>query len=189
MFTLIAFAILAAPPAPIRPSKAALWVTGTSNLHDWRCDAAAAQLQTRFEASGDALAGLLPSAAEVTVQVKALGCGNDTMDQKLKDALKMRAHPEIRFRLASVREVNGGTRLLAQGLLSIAGVERRVSLLVTIDRDAQAQTVRGSFPVQMTEFGVKPPTALLGTLKTGNQVVVHFELSFPLPPGVERNAR
>jgi hypothetical protein len=28
----------------------------------------------------------------------------------------------------------------------------------------------------MTDFGVKPPTALLGTLKTDNKVVVKFEL-------------
>jgi hypothetical protein len=31
-------------------------------------------------------------------------------------------------------------------------------------------------PILMTDYGVKPPTALLGTLRTGNRVLVKFEL-------------
>lgn len=187
MLNLLALVLLAAQPAALQPTRAALWITGTSNVHDWRCDAAAARLETRFVVRADP-AGLLPTAVEVTVPVAALGCGNSTMDQKLRDALKMTAHPNIHFTLASAQPA-GDARVLAKGRLSIAGVERAVALLVSLE-PGQVLTVRGTLPVQMKDFGLTPPTALLGMLETGDQVVVHFELSFPPPsPAAPRGTR
>jgi hypothetical protein len=34
----------------------------------------------------------------------------------------------------------------------------------------------GTLPLLMTDFGVKPPTALLGTLRTDNKFTVKFSL-------------
>jgi hypothetical protein len=34
----------------------------------------------------------------------------------------------------------------------------------------------GELPLLMTDFGVKPPTALLGTLRTDNKITVKFSL-------------
>jgi len=34
----------------------------------------------------------------------------------------------------------------------------------------------GALPLLMTDFGVKPPTALLGTLRTANKITVKFSL-------------
>jgi len=36
---------------------------------------------------------------------------------------------------------------------------------------------KGSVPIKMTDYGIKPPTALFGRLKTGDDVKVNFELS------------
>src|SRR5437763_1510004 len=87
--------------APVSPSHTQLWITGTSNLHDWRCDARAEQLRTRIDL--DTTAGLPPHAVHIVVPVRALACGNDTMDGKLRDALKEKAAPEISFELDSAR--------------------------------------------------------------------------------------
>jgi len=32
-------------------------------------------------------------------------------------------------------------------------------------------------PIKMTDYGIKPPTALFGRLKTGDDVKVNFELT------------
>jgi hypothetical protein len=32
-------------------------------------------------------------------------------------------------------------------------------------------------PIKMTDFGIKPPTAIFGRLKTGDEVKVNFELN------------
>jgi len=38
-------------------------------------------------------------------------------------------------------------------------------------------TATGTQDVLMTDFGIKPPSFMLGTLKTGNKVVVSFKLN------------
>jgi hypothetical protein len=40
--------------------------------------------------------------------------------------------------------------------------------------------VRGSVPLFMSDFGIEPPTAMLGMLKTADQVTVKFELALRL---------
>jgi hypothetical protein len=32
-------------------------------------------------------------------------------------------------------------------------------------------------PIKMTDFGIKPPTAIFGTLRTGDEVKVNFALT------------
>ncbi len=34
----------------------------------------------------------------------------------------------------------------------------------------------GMVPIKMTDYGIKPPTAIFGRLKTGDEVKVNFEL-------------
>ena len=158
-----------------------LWITGTSNLHDWKCEAQT--VNTRLEVEGKLPTGLLPRAVDVTIPVEALRCGESKMDEKLQEALKMKAHPEIHFLLASAKALPDGKRVLVEGRLTIAGVERKVALIATLAPSEAGVTVTASLPVEMTDYGVEPPTALFGMLKTGDQVVVHFSLVLAPGPG------
>jgi hypothetical protein len=36
--------------------------------------------------------------------------------------------------------------------------------------------IKGSKKVKMTDFNISPPTAMLGTLKTGDEVTISFTL-------------
>jgi hypothetical protein len=38
--------------------------------------------------------------------------------------------------------------------------------------------VKGTKQINMTDFNIKPPTAMMGTLKTANEVTVSFDLNF-----------
>ena len=44
---------------------------------------------------------------------------------------------------------------------------------------ADALTIKaaGVVPIKMTDYGIKPPTAIFGRLKTGDEVKVNFELN------------
>ena len=174
---LLLLPLFAASPSPLTARSTQLWVSGTSNVHDWKCDAQS--VKTRIEVT-DFDSGVLPSAVEVSIPVGALHCGKSQMDEKLEDALKAKDHPEIDFVLNYARAVNGVKRLLVEGRLTIAGVTRKVAFLADAASSAGALTVTGRVPVEMSDYGVDPPTALLGMLKTGNQVVVHFALEFDL---------
>ena len=153
-----------------------LWVTGTSTIHDWRCDAG--QVDGWIEATtGETVTGI--AGAVVTVQAEALECKNGTMDKKTRKALDAEAHPTIRFELTSadVTAAADGFLAAATGQLTIAGQTR------TIETEAQGRVtadgqvrLTGEVPVTMSDYGIKPPRAMLGTLKTGDDVVVHFDV-------------
>ena len=65
--------------------------------------------------------------------------------------------------------------LVAVGVLRIAGVEREVIISVTTEERDGALVVKGALALLMTDYGITPPTAMLGLLKTDPKVTVTFE--------------
>lgn len=159
-----------------------LLVEGGSNLHDWHCQA------TAIDAQIDADAAILKAApapailqkVSVKVPVRSIKCGSGKMDDNLYKALKADDAPQISYILGTF-EVQPGEgdsyTLKTVGSLTIAGTQKTVNMDVTTKRLADG-TLRaeGELPLLMTDFGVKPPTAIFGTLRTKNEVKVKFEL-------------
>ncbi len=151
-------------------------VTGTSTLHDWECAVTAWQGRVELGQAGK-LASL--QATEVVVPVASISCKNGTMDRKMREALKAEDYPEIRFVLTRVDSVAAeakGYRLQVQGELTIAGVEQPVQMRLLARPEDGGWRFQGAQPLSMKAFGIKPPTAMLGTLRTGDEVVVHFDV-------------
>ena len=104
------------------------------------------------------------------------------MDNNLYKALNADATPEISYIMATFDAVEGATKdsftLKTAGTLLIAGKENKIAMEVVANRlpDGTVKAT-GVVPIKMTDFGIKPPTALFGRLKTGDEVKVNFELS------------
>jgi len=103
------------------------------------------------------------------------------MDNNLYKALKADDAPEISYILGTFDVVPGATTdsfaVKAVGALTVAGTEKTVNMDVTAARLPDGGIrAEGSVPLLMTDFGVKPPTALLGTLRTDNKITVKFSL-------------
>ena len=161
-----------------------LWVEGGSNLHDWSCKAssmdAAIEVDEAFLKATTVSTTFLKR-VEVKVPVRNLKCGNGKMDNNLYKALKADETPEIGYILGTFEVVPGAEKdtftVKAVGALTIAGTEKTVNMDVSAARLADGSIrAEGSLPLLMTDFGVKPPTALLGTLRTDNKVTVKFSL-------------
>lgn len=194
---LVAAAALAAaapasgPATEYRPLPSKVTVSGTSTLHDWHVESA--KVEGRVAVAAAFLAGeaaALPT-VEARIPVASLASGKKKMDELMHDALEARAHPAIEYRLtaASVAGGAGGatTRLATRGRLTIAGETREVPMEVEVTRQADGRlVVRGSIPLAMTDFGVEPPTAMLGTIKTGDRVTVGFEWTLAAAAGSGR---
>lgn len=169
-----------------------LWLEGTSTVHDYKSTASA--LEVKFEentslwpadASGAAaIEGLIRAkgitAMDVAVGVTGLHSGKSGLDKNMYKALLAPKHPDIRFKMTSY-EVKEGAKpaeiaLDAKGTLSIAGVEREIVLPVTAVREGETLRMKGSTPLLMSEYGIKPPTMMMGTIKTKDRVVVSFDL-------------
>jgi len=69
----------------------------------------------------------------------------------------------------------------AVGILNIAGVEREVTLTLKTQQSEGILIVTGEIQLLMTDFGITPPKAMLGMLKTDPKVTVTFETVFAVP--------
>jgi polyisoprenoid-binding protein YceI len=163
-----------------------LWIDGTSNLHGWSCKAekleAAIDMDKLAAASMNVAAPKAVKRVEVKIPVKALKCGHGAMDDNLYKALNADATPEISYILATLEAVAGEAKdtftLKTIGTLTISGKENKIAMDVTANRlpDGTLKAT-GMVPIKMTDYGIKPPTAIFGRLKTGDEVKVNFELT------------
>jgi hypothetical protein len=56
-----------------------------------------------------------------------------------------------------------------------------VVLVLKTERRDGTLVVKGQLPILMTDYGIKPPTAMLGMLKTDPKVTVSFETILAVP--------
>lgn len=145
-------------------------VVGTSNVRGWTCESTAFTGSGTGTASGAAMTAL--TALSVSVPVNSLDCKNRTMNGKLRDALGANV---IAYTATSATVSGANVRIT--GRLAIHGQARPVTIA------AQARSlgggrfrVTGSVPVIMSQYGVRPPTALAGAMRTGDAVTINFDV-------------
>lgn len=156
-------------------SNVTLKVSGTSNLHDWDVKSSTATVTANITASP---AGTITaiSALNFTTPVVALKSEHNGMDKNTYKALKKDANPNISF-VQKTATVTGNT-IKSHGTLTIAGKGVETELVTTYKVNADKTiTVTGSKNINMVDYGVEPPTALFGTIKTGKDVVLSFTVT------------
>ncbi len=159
--------------------------TGTSSLHGFTCKTTQfdAQLSVHPEYATNLAELARPiGAVNVTIPVRSLDCGNRGLESNMLKALKADRNGTITFRLDTY-EIDAASRTAeaftarATGSLKIAGSERPIQVQVRGERRADgAVRARGERDLLMSEFGIRPPSMMLGAVKTGDRIVVKFDL-------------
>jgi polyisoprenoid-binding protein YceI len=161
-----------------------LWIEGGSNLHGWSCNANSIDASVEVDSAFLSSASITPALVKrvlVKVPVRNLKCGHGGMDNNLYKALKADDSPDIIYVLSSFVVVPGTTKdsftVKSVGALKIAGTEKTVDMEISALRTADGSIhADGALPLMMTDYGIKPPTAMFGTLHTDNKVTVKFSL-------------
>jgi len=157
------------------PSK--VLIKGTSTLHDWESKVEKTEAKIVF----DNYENVTIEKLFVTVDVFSIKSGKKTMDKLTYKALKGKEFPKITFLFKEGDIVNQNSEFInikLKGDLTIAGVTKEVSVLTKVNKKGEKISLTGSYKLKMTSFGVKPPTALLGTIKTGDEITIDFGLNF-----------
>ena len=175
-------------PAPdLRLAAARVSIAGTSNIHPFTASTTEVRISRLVLAPVDG--DRLQSAAapggvqefEVAIRAASLTSPKDGLDKNMHKALKTAEHADITFKLMRIEPATAANTLKAVGLLKIAGVEKQVTLNLKMAVNASTITVFGDLPLLMTDFGIKPPTAMLGMLKTDPKITVTFETVLAAP--------
>jgi YceI-like domain len=169
---------------------ASLQLDGDSSLHRYSAKAHGMQagvgLDTaRVDASAQSpdletlIRGHFIKTFKLMVPVAELSSGEHGLDDNMHKALKGGQFKEIRFQMDSydvLAPAAGGPAIsvMLHGRLSLAGIERKVDVVATGVRVKEGIRISGSKDLLMTDYQIKPPTMMLGAIKTKNLITVKF---------------
>lgn len=160
--------------------KSTLVVKGTSTVHDWEMVAEKVDSevllkftdQTNFEFQD----------VSFTCSAEKILSDNSIMDSKTHDALKASKYPTISFKMRSLTNLKRNNASFSgelSGYVKIAGVTKQIKVRFTGKLINQSNIqVNGVVPLKMSDFDIEPPTAMLGALKTGNEVEIEYTFYF-----------
>jgi hypothetical protein len=163
-----------------------LELAGSSNVHDWSCKstAFAAKVEVDSGFATHAFADLARpiNKVSVTIPVITLKCGHKKMDSNMYEALNTEKYPEIQYTLDSYT-IDAATATAdtfianTVGDLTVSGKTIKVSIPIKTTR-LLGGTARGEGTValKMTDFGIKPPVAMLGALRTRDAITISFNV-------------
>lgn len=157
-----------------------LTIDGTSNIHDWQITGESQQgkLAASFE-NGKLIA---IQQLDFSVKAESLKSGKSSMDKNTYKALNTGKYKEITFKLTKVKRINCSTsnscNVVATGNLTIAGKTKPIEISFDMKIGGSEIALSGSKTIKMTDFGVDPPTAIFGTITTGDALDIKFESNF-----------
>ena len=64
------------------------------------------------------------------------------------------------------------------GELTICGFKKLIPIDIKVLNTTKGVNVSGTYDMKMTDFKIDPPTALMGTIKTGDEISIHFNTNF-----------
>lgn len=151
-----------------------MYIDGTSTLHDWTSTVEQMSGTLNAEVGGNALKKL--RSINVSIPVKSIKSGKSGMDKNTYNALEESSHPSITFELKTYSI--GETELTLSGELTIAGTTKMVKIKTPYEMTSNRIEIEGDHTMKMTDFDIEPPTAVMGTIKTGDEIVIRYNLVF-----------
>lgn len=150
-------------------------IFGTSNIHDWEIVVEQQKGSLTLEEGNTPVL----KSMEITIPVKSLKSGKSGMDKNTYKAMNADDHANVTFKLTQAATLtaagNNLYKVTARGNLTISGVTQATDLNFNLKKTASGVELTGEKSLDMTTFNVEPPTALMGSIKTGKDVTLKFK--------------
>lgn len=152
-----------------------LKVSGTSTIHDWEMSTQHASGEAIITVNNNKVTDI--EKLEIIMSVRTLKSAKAQMDNNAYKALDETKYPHITFKLIEVLEINEKT-IKASGNLSIGGKTKLITLTVNYRIFENRIALSGNYAIKFTDFSLEPPTAVFGTIKTGNDLLLSYNVVF-----------
>ena len=167
-------ATLTAQSLKINPRTSTMAILGTTNVHDFQTNVT--------QLSGELVLNASKQVQSFTfsVPVKSIKSKEKLMDTKTYEAFDSDKNPNIAFKLTEATgfKITGQeVEATVTGNLTMAGTTRKISFKA-IGKSAKAGVYefKGSIPLKMTDYKMKPPTAMMGMMKVGDAITLKYDV-------------
>jgi polyisoprenoid-binding protein YceI len=168
--------VMTAQNFTVDPQSSTITIYGTSNLHDWQTNVTKISGELGLNSTKNI------NVLNVKIPVSSLKSGKSIMDGKTSDAFEAKKFPNIIFQLTDVvftKVTEKESEVTLTGNLTLHGETKKFSIKsMAKTTKTGGYQFKGSAILKMTEFKMKPPTAVMGTIKTGDAVTVKFDVTF-----------
>lgn len=159
-------------------SKSHLSIFGTSTLHDWEIKAEALNGNMMISTQDESFE---IKSLSFKVLVNSLKSGKSMMDNNTYKAMEAEEYPSVSYKLNSAKVIgktDGTFNLKAKGTLTIANTTKTIEMPVKAAMNSSQISYQGEITFNMSEYGIEPPTALLGSIKTGDEITIKFNVTY-----------
>ena len=161
-------------------------IDGDSNVRSWDADITEAEGTIIFSAIEDFTLGSLNSelfkSMNLTIPVSGIESDSGRLTSNMHGYLKRDDHPTITFNLTEVTsiELDGDkATITANGVINAAGVDQDITMIVdTVVNENGSVTFSGTQNLLMTDFNIDPPTAVMGTIRSRDEIVIYYSVTF-----------
>ena len=160
----------------INSKLSTMTIFGTTNIHNFKSNVQLIKGELTVNSAKKV------QSLNVEIPVRSIKSGEKLMDNKTYEAFKESKFPTISFSIIDVAalQISGDDiNVTVDGNLTIAGVTKRISIKATGKNSRPGvYTFKGSVALKMTDFNMKPPTAMLGVMKVGNAITLNYDVTF-----------
>lgn len=164
-----------------------LQIKGTSNVTDFTCHCLESfpKSQAQITVAEDGTKAKF-SKTVLQIRTKKLDCGNKPMNNDMFSTLKAEEHPYIQIELIEARPSTGKSLILEDTWIpveatvnfTIAGVTHKETLSIQGKKlDELEYRFKSSKTLLFTDYGIKPPRALMGLVKVANEITIELDLT------------
>jgi polyisoprenoid-binding protein YceI len=122
------------------------------------------------------------SKIDLTIDSRSAVCKDDwvsagdlkkIMETTFDDMLAVKKYPSMTFSSSTIRPL-GGDNYEASGTLTIRDLAKPVTVMVHLDPQLR---LTGSAKIRLTDYKLKPPSAILGAIGTKDEMTLNFTIS------------
>jgi polyisoprenoid-binding protein YceI len=144
-------------------------IEGTSNVRDWGIDVD--EIEGKIQMSDSTIEAIEFSVLTETFKGQVGGMG-----KHIKKAIKQEEYPELSFKLKEVESFDGENAII-NGALTVAGVSQLIKVEGKVVKADNGFEISGEKLLKMTDFDIKPPKAMFGTIKAADDIKVIFNIN------------
>ncbi|HUW05275.1 MAG TPA: YceI family protein [Williamwhitmania sp.] len=174
----------------VEPSR--LTIAGSSNVNNFECTSS-----SNFN-DGSAIIvshengrSLQFSNASINLKIKSFDCKNNLLNRDFYRTLNADTNPTIRIELQQIETSSTATsgkwnKFKSKVTITLNKVSKDINLdLSGCQYQVGDYHVCGSTELHMSDFGIKPPTTMLGLIQVENKITIDFDLFLQTSPTIQ----